>query len=336
MDLRRLIIEKKVVIVLDPTLGIGSADDFYSKYGSSLEQVAIVAKPPSGKVYYPSKFAHEDEKYKDFFSSFASLGTQLGIDIYAVINTFADTTFGKDPYYKTFNTEGDAFSSYVCPNQEAFWDYLGAISQEVIDMEIQGIILTGLSYVRRDFCACKKCKTEFSKRVGINEHFTFDNISASREILEEWKKWRVSKLTSALERISNKIWEVRKDAYIIPTIYIDSETKFKEGAELEFGQDPLAFSDITGNIAVHINPWSPILPDTDSDEYAKLVDNLMFTKEVYSHGYPFSLFFWGSVDERDIAILSKIADDINASTVYISPTYPDQYYQWREVHLGLV
>lgn len=336
MDMRRLIIEKKVVVVLDPAMGIGSADDFYSKYGSSLEQVAIVAKPPSGKVYYPSAVAHEDEKYGEFFSSFASLGTQLGIDIYAVVSTFTDLKFGKDPFFGTCNTEGQTVDSYVCPNQEPFWDYLSAISKEVFEYGIQGIILTGLSYVRRNFCACDKCREEFAKKVGIDKRFTFDNISASKDLLSEWEEWRANTLGTALKKISDSIWSFRKDAYIIPTISIDSETGYKMGAKLDFGQDPHVFSNITGNIAIHINPWSPILPDTDSDGYTKLVENLMFAKEVYAKGYPTSLYFWGAIDERDIAVLSKIADDINASTIYISPTYPELYYQWREVHLGLL
>lgn len=335
MDLRRLIIERKVIVVLDPAVLNTPADDFYSRFGSSIESIAVVAKAPSGRTYYNSENARQEKEYSDYFESYASLGDQLGINVYAVINAFSDEWFGQDPMYKTIDSEGNAIHTHVCPNRKEYWHYLSEISKEVVMKHAQGVILTGLSYINSRYCFCEHCRKEFSEISGLPADFNFDDVKNNPSIWEQWVNWRKSKISEAVNHITDKVWSVRKDVYIIPTVYYDMEVGgIKSTLEL-FGQDPLELVNLTGNLAIHINPWSPLLPDTDTQEYQNLLQELSFVKDIFVKGYSATIFYWGPISEQELTILSKLSDDLNIQNIFVYPNYPASYARWREAHLGI-
>ncbi|MHA1596787.1 MAG: hypothetical protein ACTSVF_00360 [Candidatus Asgardarchaeia archaeon] len=335
MDIKRLIIERKMIAILDPIYMKDTAESFYTRYGSSLEDVAIVAKSPSGFAYFDSEIVKKDKKFGDFYKKYAEMGLKLGINVYAVVNTLTDNDFGQDPMFKTFDTEGRGADHFVCPNREEYWEYIAEFSKELAEKGVYGIVLDGLSYIKRDFCACKKCRREFSEFSGIDDDFKYTDIESDEDVYKKWIEWRAEKINSFVKKVTESVWSVRKDVYIIPKVYVDMETNYLEGAKVDYGQDAGKLIDITGSIAVHINPWSLSLPDINSDRFRRLVERFQELEDYVSRGYSISLYTWGDLSENEFASIKKLFEMIKASSAFIYPSYPQEYRVWREAHLGI-
>jgi len=135
MEVRNLLI-RNVVPILDPDNMEQSADSFLADYGGYMKQIAAIAKHDSGFALYESNVAPIHEEHGDFFSTIAKITDAAGIKLYAAIYTFADSYYGVDPAYKTYNANGVANANFVCPAREAFWSYLQSVVEEIIEFPI--------------------------------------------------------------------------------------------------------------------------------------------------------------------------------------------------------
>ncbi|MGQ4834559.1 MAG: hypothetical protein ACP6IS_11790 [Candidatus Asgardarchaeia archaeon] len=334
MDINEFITNTKYVLTIDPAVISDSAVDFYSTYGSAVRQLAIIAKSPTGYVYYNSKYAWVDEKNPDFFSSFATFGVDVGVDIYAVLNVFSDELFGVDPKFRTFSRGNKWVSGYVCPSETSFWDYIAALAKEIAEFGVKGIILTGLTFVNSEYCMCKRCLKKFQEWVGLD--VPVEAIDSNSEYWDRWIEWRAKQIANLVKKVSEAVWEDRKEVFIYPTVYLDNEVGNILRSKEEFGQDPYELSGITGTLLLHINPWTPIMPEVESEEFNKLLNNTEFLKEIREKGYLTGLYYWGSTSSYDLETLNAVADANGINKIFIYPMYSDIHAKWREYHLKMI
>jgi len=334
MDLHKFITNYRYVLIIDPEIVKGSAEDFYATYGSAIRQLAVIAKAPSGYVYYNSKVAWVDKNFPDFFSSFTQIGIDIGVDIYAVINVFSDELFGVDPKFKTLDRQKNFVPGYVCPSETSFWEYIAEIAKEVAEMKVKGIILTGLTFVNSNFCMCERCRNKFREWTSLD--VPVEIIDPNSSFWGRWVDWRVKQITDTVRKISEAVWEKRKEVFIYPTVYLDSEVGGIANTRVEFGQDPIELSSVTGTMMLHLNPWTPLMPDIDSAEFQKILENSEFIRELKGKGYLTGLYYWGSASDYDLEALNAFANANGIDKIFIYPMYSDIHAKWREYHLRMI
>jgi hypothetical protein len=334
MDYRDLL-NREVTLVLDPLVTNETANEFLAKYGGYLDELVVVAKHPSGYTYYNSSIANASKEHNTFFSSYAKLSAEVGMRTYALVNTFTDSVFGNDPQFQTLDPKGRAVTQYVCPTNESFWKYIGAIGAEVARYQLSGIIFTGNRNVRTDTCFCDKCRKSFAQYAGLQEQFTIDEVLQNADLKKMWLEWRSEKMLEGLKFLVDTTWREKRDLDIGLTVDLDPGLGLEKGAYSIFGQKPFEMADLTGHGIPHIYPFTPMLPDIGSDEYQTLIDSLQYTKDIVTKEYSLSLFYWGTIEEREYSLIRQIAEEIKATKTFVYPALPEEFNFWREAHLGL-
>ncbi len=333
MEYRELL-NRGITLVLDPAVTDETANEFFAKYGGYLNEIALVAKHPSGYVFYNSGVAHTHPEHRNFFSTYVKLGVEVGIRTYVFLNSLLDQTFGSDPQFQTVNAENKSLPLYVCPSKTEYWDYMTAVSQEVAKYKPTGLVFTGNRFAQRNHCLCEQCRRSFSKHADIRLQFNFDEVLGKPALSEKWYEWRANQMVNGFKKVINGAWEVNRDLDIAITVDLEPEIGLEKGSYEVFGQNILELAEITGHSIVHILPFSPILPDIGSVEYQNLIKAAAFTKEIREKEYDQSLFYWGPIEETEVDFVTKVSEDIGANRTFIYPAYPIEYNNIRESHLG--
>jgi hypothetical protein len=335
MELRE-ILTRGHIPVLDPYMLNETSDEFFAKYGSFLDKIALMAKRDTGYTLYRSMSAPTDDRYSEFFSSFTQIASDIAIDVYAVVSTFVDQYFAHDPKYGSYKSGITRTPSgvFVCPVQESYWRYLSAVVKEILNFPISGIILMDNQFARQEFCFCESCRKEFSELVDLEREFVFDTLVNDPDILSQWYEWRVKKITTALSNIKSSIKESNPDIEVLITVDIDPETDYTEGAKKHFGQDVMKISDIADQLLINVLPLTPTLPQPESQDYELVLSELAWTADLNRIGREYSIFNWG-VTDAEIETLEKMKAEIKAKYLFLLEGYPETYKERREIHLGL-
>ncbi|MFX1519589.1 MAG: hypothetical protein ACFFCD_06695 [Promethearchaeota archaeon] len=334
MELRE-ILTRGHIPVLDPYMLNETSDEFFAKYGSFLEKIALVAKRDTGYTLYRSMSAPTDDKYSEFFSSFTQIASDIAIDVYAVVSTFVDQYFAHDPKYGAYRSGITRTPSgvFVCPVQESYWRYLTAVVKEILNFPISGIILMDNQFARQEFCFCETCRKEFSELTGLEREFVFDTLVNDPDVLSQWYDWRIKKITTALSSIVENVRET-PDIEVLINVDLDPETDYLEGSKKNFGQDVMKISDIANQLLINVLPLTPSLPQPGSPDYERVLSELAFTRDLNRIGRKYSIFNWG-VTDPEVETLEKMKADINATYLFLLEGYPETYKERREIHLGL-
>lgn len=336
MELRE-ILTRGHIPVLDPYMLNETSDEFFARYGSFLERIALMAKRDTGYTLYRSMSAPTDDKYSEFFSSFTQIASDIAIDVYAIVSTFVDKYFSSDPKYGAYRSgiTRNPVGTFVCPVQESYWKYLMAVIKEILNFPINGLILMDNQFARQEFCFCEACRKEFSELTNLEREFVFDTIVSDPDVLNQWYEWRVEKITTFLSNTTKGIRELNPDIEILITVDIDPETDYIEGAKKHFGQDVMKLSDIADQLLLNILPFTPTLPQPGSPDYQRVITELEFTSDLHRIGRKYSIFNWG-VTDAEIETLEKMKAEIKATYLFLLDNYPETYKERREIHLGLI
>ncbi|MHA1409120.1 MAG: hypothetical protein ACTSQY_02155 [Candidatus Odinarchaeia archaeon] len=331
MDLRQLIVEN-IDLIIDPVTIKMSAPEFIAEFGGTIERINIVAKHASGNVFYDSEVAPKDTSIGDFFSKFVDVAGDI-LDVYAVINTLVDSYRAMDSKYASFKSGFKKSETHICPVVDQNINYLGEIIKEVAKFPIKGIILTGNTFVNYSYCFCESCRKEFSVISGLSEEFDYNRIGINKDLLEKWTKWKSDNINSMLNHLVNLAKQVNDELDVSVEVYWDPSTNFKEQMELEYGQN---MDDLTSkfNTVLNIYPWAPVLPEVGSNEYTQLLDDLTFTKGLARKGLDFSILYWNIADEKDVEVMKALGNELGAKKIYSYNSYPPNYTELREAHLG--
>lgn len=331
MDIKELLV-KGFNLILDPVAVKMTAPQFIAEFGGNLAKIYVLAKHPSGQVFYDSKVAPRNIDFGDFFSKILDISAGI-FDVYAVINTLLDSHKSEDPKYASYKSGGEVSKTHICPTSANTIGYLSQIVKEIAQLPVKGIIFTGNSFINKNYCFCENCKNEFSAVSGIPTEFDFNRIQIDEELLAKWSRWRSDKISSLMINLTNQARHVNEKLEIFFELYLDPASAYNENMELEYGQNFEALSSVA-NIIVNLHPWTPILPEVNSAEYKALVNLLMNMKSTKLKSTPTSLLHWNITSEEDLEIVNSISKSTGAEGVYTYNQYPANYSQLREAYLG--
>ena len=332
MEIRDLI-AREGTLVIDPTLMHYSPDEFFAKYGSYMEAVCLVAKAEAGSAFYPSFTAPKNEKFSEFFSSFAQISSDIGIKVFAMLHSNVDLYLSRDTNFQMQQSGGFPVPGYVCPARKEYWYYLSEIAQEMSNYPIEGIILKDLTYPRIVACFCENCRREFAElNKNLKRDFSFETIDSQEWYRANWISARTKALFGMVESIVSKVHQT-KQIEILPEILVDSKTNYLEGAVEHFGQNINLFSQVSSHILLHINPFSNEFPTLGSLEHEEFITKLAPLKEK-QETINNSLFVWG-VNEASFNFVENIKDSIGSRNIFFSKETPASLQNRRSLHLGI-
>jgi hypothetical protein len=341
LDFRSFFMEKVLILIKPEDVGM-AAKDFISNYASYMQEVGIVAKEPSGYTLYPSRTAPVHEEHTQFFEELISLADALDINTVASMDFYTDGWFARDPKYQTITEKGQAMPHQICPNREEFWQYCAEIVKELGSYPINEIMLFGAGFIRDQFCFCDRCRNEFAPLVDQEPNrLSYGYIIENPEYHKKWHEWRTKKVHQGIAYLQSAAREIdeaagrEKPLKIAVEVLMDPETGLTEGATGEYGYNFSEIKDLTGEILINLYPFSPILPQPDTQEYSNLIEALYFTNEFKRRGGRASLFRWGIETSEQLQELKRIGKDAGIDRFVTTLSYPQDYAVRREAAIGI-
>lgn len=332
---------QKAVILLKPEDVEMSAKDFLSTFASYMDGVGMVGKAPTGYAMYPSKTAPVEQKYVSFFEEWVELTHALGIKGVIGMDLYTDGWFAKDPKYIAMTDKGVKMEHQICPNRPEFWEYSAEVIKEIGSYPIEEIMLFGTGFIRDHFCFCERCRTEVAPLVDQEPNrLTYAYITDNPQYHDIWHKWRSDKVHEGLTvlqaaaRETDEATEREEPLRLAVEVLLDPETGLSEGATREYGYDYARIGEITGNVLINMFPWSPTLPEKNTNQYTELVESLYFTNEFSRRGGRASLFRWGVTTLDQVQELKTLARDAGIDRIVTTFNYPGDYSRRRESAIG--
>ena len=329
-------LEYDVIPVVDPLILKDAPDDFLTKYGQDLEKICIVSKGEHGFVYYGSASTPSDQRYKEYFSSLATISNDIGLHLCTLVNVHLDSYFGRNPEFQAQDSSGKVSEDFVCPAQDAFLLHIQEITRELIQkFDISQIILKNSMFPRFDYSFTFNARREFSQIVNLDREFGINNIKKDPKIERAWINWRSNKIAQMAHETTKAINNIRKEVTVIQDVLVDQQTNYLRGAKDNFGQDVNLLSKASNKISFHINPWSGIPKEVRDLEYLSILEAVLEREQIIedSSKIEYSMYVWGIETIENPDIVMKLAEDIGAREIFIQPNYPWNYEKVKEIHL---
>ena len=334
MDTRDLLL-RGATLVLDPSDLTMQPDEFLSQYGAYLDTICLVAKSETGTTHFPSLNAPADPRNPEFFSSMARIANDIGIQVFALVNSHVDNYLSRDLNFQLVKSGGSKVQGMICPFQEAYHYYLREIIKEVIQYPIQGVLLKNSLYPRQEYCFCDNCLREFGSKIGAGRDFTMEHIKRSPNHLAMWQHWRVQQITRLVIGINQTIQEAGLSTEILVELMLDPQLQFIEGSRAHLGQDLNELRANSNHLLLHLYPWSKPFPTTNSPDYQSLTSNLEPLSELYRYNVQNSLFLW-DVDSEDILdTAEQIKASLQSRYLFIQERAPPTALNRRSLHLDI-
>ncbi|MHA1333932.1 MAG: hypothetical protein ACTSPL_07685 [Candidatus Odinarchaeia archaeon] len=333
MDTRTLLTEN-IRLVIDALEMDKYPSEILANLGGYTDKIAVIAKHPSGYVFYPSEVAPVHEKLGSYFSDFTHVAEDI-IDVYAVVSTFMDAYMAKDKDYSTLDGDRKASENFICPTSKESVNYLKEVIKEIANYPIKGILLIGNAFAHKDYCMCDKCMNAFKIVAETKDNLTYEKIAADSELNEKWVKWRCEQLTSSINELVTVAKQVKSDLDIGIEIYLDLETQFSKGLPAIYGQDYTSLAAISKHLVLNIFPWTPLLPEPNSDEFNETIREFEFTRQLFRKNIALSLVHWKIENDTDLSSFKAFANELNVKEAFTYLNYPKGYQSWRESYLKI-
>lgn len=334
LELRDLLV-RGVNPIINPRGLNSTLDEFLSTYGGGyLKNITSVVKDITGRTYYLSKMAPADEEHPSFFTDLLDAAESIGFSVSAYVNVFADAFYAADSRFNTQLGNGKGLEVFVCPNKPEFHSHMITVVKEVAKFPIPRLFLGNLGYARKDCCVCEDCRAEFTDYLGIRYDFRGPD-SLEAEQYQKWLFWRMMKITDIVQRLIEAAKEVNSDLNVIPTFPIDPELGFLKNFKEGFGIDVQTIARTANHLALEISPYTPILPDPDSEEFSKFLSNLSFMSDLRSDGVEFSMIHGVLENEEEYGHAKALAEAVGIRQFYTLISYPLRFRTLREERLGL-
>lgn len=324
-----------ITLIVDPQSLKISSDEFLANYGGYIENLIVVAKSTSGRVFYPSKIAPADEEFPTFFSELVGAAADIGIKVGAYVNVFADAFFAADPEYKTYTSDGRTLDAIVCPNKPNFQQHMVKVIKEIAQYPIKSLFLANLGYANESFCYCSDCRTGFSEYAELLHDFQAVDFSSDPSLVQRWIGWRKELMSNAIKDFISSAQEDERNIHVFPTIPIDPEREYSVGTESHLGLDIQTISKASQHLALEVFPWSYVLPDPGSKEFSDYVAGLSFLEGLRESEIELVMTHWVLEDEDEFSRAKALADKVEIGKIYSMLDYPVDYQTLREIRLGL-
>ncbi|WXG45180.1 MAG: hypothetical protein WED05_00360 [Candidatus Atabeyarchaeum deiterrae] len=340
MDLLTLI-SRGVVPIIDFKSMKGDVKPFMAKYGGHINSIGIVVKDETGRGYFDNSAAPPaSPDHAKFLRSSAELFQSLEIKVYAIVDAFLDSRAIREPRRRSIDRFGKQSERFSCPSNVSNQNDLAKLVEELASTKlVDNIVVTDSGFVRRDYCFCDSCQKEFAQRNKLPLPVTSNSLASKQGMYDDWIKWRSEVVTRVLDQASKRVAEVssktQREIAFYGAVDVDERTGYFDGATRDFGQKA---EDImkSSNLAVRIQPWTPIIPSNDTPEYSRTINALKTVSNLLSDNNRKGLILvWNIETEEDLATTKDMEKALSASGVLSFLGYPQSIGPQRDAHLGL-
>jgi hypothetical protein len=319
----------------------GDVKPVLAKYGGHINAVGIVAKDDTGRAYFEtSVMPPGSPDQAKFLPSTADLFHSIGIKVYAIVHAFLDARMARESRYRTVNRLGKHNDKFACPTIAASQNNVAKLLSELATTKmVDDIVVVDNGYVRKDYCFCDTCQKEFAQKKQLPLPITMDGLTSKEQLFDDWIKWRSDVLNGSTETFSKSVAEaaskVQKEVGFYNTIDLDERTKFMQGALQNFGQDADNMAKLT-NVAVRVEPWTPIIPSKESKEYGKMLNDLRsISNTLADYNHKGLIITWNIEGEEELETAKDMMKALSASAILSFQGFPSTIGAQRDAHLGL-
>jgi hypothetical protein len=340
MDLLTLI-SRGLVPIVDFKSVKGDVKPYLAKYGGHINAIGIVAKDDTGRGFFPtSVMPPGSPEHVKFLPSAAELFHSIGIKVYAIVHSYLDSRVGRESRLRTVNRSSKPNDKFACPtnviNQNNMAKFLAELtSTKVID----DIIVIDNGYIGKDYCFCETCQKEFAQKKQLPLPINIDVLNSKQSLMSDWIKWRSDVVNTSLDLFSKQVADaasnVQKEITFYGSIDIDERTKFSEGALQNFGQNAEDIAKLT-NVAIRVQPWTPIIPPRESKEYGRILSDLRtISNTLADYNHKGLIVAWNIEGEGELDVAKDMMKALSATELLSFQGFPGSIGAQRDAHLGL-
>ena len=340
MDLLTLI-SKGIIPIIDFKSVNGDVKPFLAKYGGHMNAIGIVAKDDTGRAFFQtSAIPPGSPEQAKFLPSAAELFRSVGIKVYAIVHSYLDSRLARESRLRTVNRLGKHNDKFACPTVASNQNSTAKLVDELASTKlVDDIIVFDNGYVRKDYCFCDTCQKEFAQKKQLPLPVTMDILNSKPGLLDDWIRWRADIVKGSIDQFSKHVMEAaskaQKEITFYGTVDLDERTKFMEGAFQNFGQEAEEIAKLT-NLAVRIQPWTPIIPPRETREYGKVLSDLRAISNTLSDYHHKGLIVtWNIEGEDEIEIAKEMLKALSANELLSFQGFPSTIGAQRDAHLGL-
>jgi hypothetical protein len=340
MDLLTLI-SRGVIPIIDFKSVKGDIKPFLAKYGGHINAIGIVAKDDTGRAFFEtSAMPPGSPEQIKFLPSAAELLRSIGIKVYAIVHSYLDSRVARESRLRTVNRFGRHNDKFACPtvttNQNNTAKLLGELASTKL---VDDIIVVDNGYVRKDYCFCDTCQKEFAQKKQLPLPITMDVLNSKEGLMDDWIRWRADVVNSSLDQFLKQVAETASKAQKEVTFYgsvdMDERTKFMQGALQNFGQEADGIAKLT-NVAIRVQPWTPIIPSRESKEYGKMLNDLRTISNTLSdYNRKGLILVWNIEGEDELEVAKDMMKALSANELLSFQGFPPTIGAQRDAHLGL-
>ncbi|GEM_PF-4158632 len=287
--------------------------EFFSEYGRYIAHLAIVIKNDHGEVFYESSCAPCSMENARKLKTCLDLASALDIEYTFLVYCFSDTVLSKrfGVVREGVETPPFDFRKFICPNKPEYRQYLSEIIREIEELRPSSIVLMDVRYPWRNFCFCKRCRSEFAEYAGsptilTSSHYLLEVLQQYEQYYEMWLEWRSKVVSEALAEILSK---KKEGIPVYVEIILDPVSEMYKGLVEFFAQDIEKMAQFVDGFMVNLFPYSGVPNERVTIE---ILEPLLATnKDV-------RIFYEGKIDDRAIKVLRYISSKLESERVFIN------------------
>jgi hypothetical protein len=335
------LISRGIIPVLDFKSVKGDVKPFLAKFGGHLNSIGIVAKDETGRGFFQSSaIPSASPDHASFLATSSDLFRSIGIRVYAIVPAFLDSRAAREPRFRTTNRFGKQNERFACPTNATNQANLAKSLEELASSKLaDDIIVVDDGYVRKDYCFCDTCQKEFALRAKLPLPLKMETLNSKAGLLEDWITWRTEVISGLVESLNKHIADAsaktQKEVNFYAAVDLDERTNYVQGALQNFGQDAEKIAKI-GNLALRIQPWTPIMPAEGTPEHGRMFNDLRkISNYLADYNRKAVILAWNIENETELETAKDMIKASSASAVFSFQSFPATVGAQRDAHLGL-
>jgi hypothetical protein len=335
------LISRGIIPVLDFRSVKGDIKPFLAKYGGHLNSIGILAKDETGRGFFQSSVVPPaSPEHTSFLPTASDLFHSIGIRVYAIMPAFLDSRAARESRFRTTNRFGKQNDRFACPTNATNQVNLAKSVEELVSAKlVDDIIVIDNGYVRRDYCFCDTCQKEFALRAKLPLPLKMETLNSKAGLFEDWITWRTEVVTGLLESLTKRVADAsaktQKEVNFYAGVDLDERTNYAQGALQNFGQDVERIVKVS-NLALRIQPWTPIMPAERTPEHGRMFNDLRkISNFLVDNNRKAVILAWNIENETELETVKDIMKASSASAVFSFQGFPATVGAQRDAHLGL-
>jgi hypothetical protein len=166
-----------------------------------------------------------------------------------------------------------------------------------------------------------------------------ETLNSKSGLFDDWITWRTEVVSGLLDTLTKRILDAsakaQKEVNFYAAVDLDERTKYVQGALQNFGQDVEKMAKL-GNIALRIQPWTPIIPAERTPEHGRIFNDLRtISNYLADYNRKAVILTWNIEDEVELETVKDMMKTSSASALFSFQGFPATIGAQRDAHLGL-